>query len=57
MAWVLMRILFVLRYDRRAVTSVEYGLIAVIIIVAIVGGVTAIGKNLPGAFNIISSEL
>jgi pilus assembly protein Flp/PilA len=57
MAWVLMRFLFLLRFDRRGVTSIEYGLIAVIIIVAIVGGVTAIGKNLPGAFNIVSSEL
>ncbi len=43
--------------DRRAVTSVEYGMIAVVIIVGIVGSVLAVGNHLPGIFNSVSSEL
>jgi Flp pilus assembly pilin Flp len=35
----------------------EYGMIAAIIIVAIVSGVAAIGKGLPIAFNTISSAM
>jgi pilus assembly protein Flp/PilA len=43
--------------DRRAVTAVEYALIAGIIVLAIVGGVTAVGKHLTGGFNTVASEL
>jgi pilus assembly protein Flp/PilA len=43
--------------DRRAVTSLEYGLIAVIIIIAIVGGLHIIGGELAHSFNTVSSEL
>ena len=45
-----------LRCDRRAVTSVEYALIAVIIVVAIVGGVTRLGNGLAVSFNSVASE-
>jgi pilus assembly protein Flp/PilA len=43
--------------DRRAVTSVEYGLIALIIIIGIVVGSNRIGIQLSGTFNNVSSEL
>lgn len=43
--------------DRRAVTSVEYGLIALIIIIGIVVGSNKIGIQLSGTFNNVSSEL
>jgi pilus assembly protein Flp/PilA len=43
--------------DRRAVTAIEYVIIASLIALVIVGGVTAVGKNLPEAFNKVSSEL
>jgi pilus assembly protein Flp/PilA len=46
-----------LRSDRRAVTSIEYGMIAAIIIVSIVGSVLAVGNHLPSIFNKVSSEL
>jgi pilus assembly protein Flp/PilA len=43
--------------DRRAVTSVEYGMIAAVIIVSIVGSVLAVGNHLPAIFNQVTSEL
>jgi Flp pilus assembly pilin Flp len=43
--------------DRRAVTSVEYVIIAVIITVAIIGGLGKIGGYLGSDFNNVSSEL
>ena len=43
--------------DRRAVTSVEYVIIAVIIAVAIVSGLGFIGGYLSTDFNNVSSEL
>jgi pilus assembly protein Flp/PilA len=43
--------------DRRAVTSVEYGLIALIIILGIVVGSNRIGLELSRTFNNVSSEL
>jgi len=53
----LVRNMIALTQDRRAVTSVEYGMIAVVIIVGIVGSVLAVGNHLPGIFNNVSSEL
>lgn len=41
--------------DRRAITSLEYALIAVIIIVAIVGGVSRIGNGVGNSFNSVAS--
>jgi pilus assembly protein Flp/PilA len=53
----LIKNIMALRLDRRAVTSVEYGMIAVVIIVGIVGSVLAVGNHLPGIFNKVTSEL
>ena len=46
-----------IRADRRGVTALEYGLIASLIAVVIVGAVTTLGKNLSGTFNTISAQL
>lgn len=43
--------------DRSAVTSIEYVIIAIIIAVAIVGGLGTIGGHLSTDFNNVSSEL
>jgi pilus assembly protein Flp/PilA len=43
--------------ERRAVTSVEYSMIALIIVLGILLGVTAIGQDLVVPFNSVSSEL
>ncbi len=43
--------------DRRAVTSVEYAVIALIIVLAVVGGVTSIGTEVAAPFNQVASEL
>jgi len=43
--------------DCRAVTSVEYVIIALIITVAIMGGLSKIGGYLGSDFNNVSSEL
>jgi pilus assembly protein Flp/PilA len=43
--------------DKRAVTAIEYALIAALIAVAIIGAVTTLGKNVTNTFNTVSSEL
>jgi len=43
--------------DRRAVTAIEYALIAALIAVVIIGGVTALGKNAQATFQTVASEL
>ncbi|HEY1856528.1 Flp family type IVb pilin [Acidocella sp.] len=43
--------------DRRAVTAIEYALIAALIAVVIIGAVTLVGKGLQNTFNTVSSEL
>jgi len=43
--------------DNRGVTSVEYGMIALIIILGIVVGSSKIGTQLSSTFNNVSSEL
>jgi pilus assembly protein Flp/PilA len=43
--------------DRRAVTSVEYGLIGLLVFVAIIAGVTGVGTKLTPIFSTISSAL
>jgi Flp pilus assembly pilin Flp len=43
--------------DRRAVTSIEYVIIAIIITTAVVGGLGKIGGYLGTDFNNVSSEL
>ncbi len=51
------RMLRDLAWDRRAVTSVEYVIIAIIITLAIFGGLSRIGGFLAGTFNQAGSEL
>ncbi len=46
-----------LKVDRRAVTAIEYALIAALIAVVIIGGVSLIGKNASNTFNTIQGEL
>ena len=43
--------------DRRGVTSLEYALIAVVMIMAMLGGLTIIGGDLGTAFNQVAPEL
>ncbi len=43
--------------DRRAVTAVEYAIIALIIALAIVGGVSRMGSEVATPFNQVASEL
>ncbi len=46
-----------LRNDRRAVTALEYGLIAALIAVVIIGTVTTLGSNLSTTFSKVSSSV
>ena len=46
-----------LKVDRRAVTALEYGLIAALIAVVIIGAVTTVGTNLTNVFNKVSGQL
>ena len=46
-----------LRKDENGATAIEYGLIAGLISVLIIGGVTVIGTSLEGIFNYIGSTL
>jgi pilus assembly protein Flp/PilA len=43
--------------DRRAVTAIEYALIAALIAVVIIGAVSTLGNNVTNTFNKVSSEL
>jgi Flp pilus assembly pilin Flp len=43
--------------DRRAVTSIEYVIIAIIIAIAILGGLGKVGGYLSTDFNNVSTEL
>lgn len=43
--------------DRRAVTALEYGMIAALIAAVIVGAVTTVGSNLKTAFTNIGTSL
>lgn len=45
------------RRDRRGVTALEYGLIASLIAVAIVGALTTFGQNLATEFNYLATEI
>jgi pilus assembly protein Flp/PilA len=46
-----------LRLDNRAVTAIEYALIAALIAVVIVGAATQLGSQVSNTFNSVSSEL
>lgn len=43
--------------DRRGATALEYGLVAALIAVAIIGSVTALGTNLSSLFTTISNSI
>jgi pilus assembly protein Flp/PilA len=46
-----------LKTDRRAVTAMEYGLIAALVAVVIIGALTTVGTNLLAKFTTISNAL
>jgi pilus assembly protein Flp/PilA len=46
-----------LKVDRRAVTALEYGLIAALIAVVIITAVTTVGTNLTRTFNTIAAKI
>jgi pilus assembly protein Flp/PilA len=46
-----------LKMDKRAVTAIEYALIAALIAVVIIGAVTALGGGVSKTFNSVASEL
>ncbi len=46
-----------LKLDERAVTALEYGLIAALIAAVIVTGVTAVGSNVSSTFNKIATSM
>ena len=46
-----------LRFDKRGVTAMEYGLIAALIAVVIIGALTTIGTNLTTKFQSIATAL
>lgn len=45
-----------LKRDEKGVTALEYGLIAALIAVVIIGSVSTLGSNLKATFNGISSH-
>jgi pilus assembly protein Flp/PilA len=45
------------RTDQRAVTAMEYGLIAALIAVVIIGALTTLGSNLSSRFTAIASAI
>jgi pilus assembly protein Flp/PilA len=47
----------VFKADNKAVTAIEYALIAALIAVVIVVAVSALGTNVANTFNSVSSEL
>jgi len=46
-----------LKIDRRAVTAIEYALIAALIAVFIIGALTTLGGKISNTFGSVSSEL
>ncbi len=46
-----------LKVDRRAVTALEYGLIAALVAVVIIGAVTTLGKDLSTVFGKVNAQL
>ncbi len=51
------KILRRLRKDENGVTALEYGLIAALVALAIVGTVTTMGTNLTNVFTAINTQL
>jgi pilus assembly protein Flp/PilA len=46
-----------LKADKRAVTAIEYALIAALIAVVIIAAVTSVGTNISAEFNTVASKL
>ena len=46
-----------LKSDRRAVTMLEYGLIAALVAIVAITGLTTLGSSLNGRFNSIASNI
>jgi len=51
------RTVLALKTDKRAVTAIEYALIAALIAVVIIGAVSLLGNQISNTFNRVSSEL
>ena len=51
-----MKILKKLIREEKGVTSIEYALIAVLIAIAIIGGVTLAGEEVKGLFEFVAGE-
>jgi pilus assembly protein Flp/PilA len=49
--------LAMLRRDEKGATAIEYGLIAALIAVVIIGALTAVGTDLGKMFNSVNSSL
>jgi len=43
--------------DKRGVTAMEYGMIAALIAVVIIGSISTLGANLKGVFSIIGASI
>jgi pilus assembly protein Flp/PilA len=43
--------------NKSGATAIEYGLIAALIAVAVIGGVTALGKNANNTFTTVSTSM
>ena len=43
--------------DESGATAIEYGLIAALIAVVVIGAVTAVGTGLSGTFNTVSGKI
>ncbi|MCA8899652.1 MAG: Flp family type IVb pilin [Hyphomonas sp.] len=43
--------------DESGATAIEYGLIAALIAVAVIGGVTAVGNATSAKFNLVATKL
>lgn len=48
---------FQFRVDESGATAIEYGLIAALISVAIIGALTTVGGNLTTTFNTVATKL
>jgi pilus assembly protein Flp/PilA len=46
-----------LKSDKRGVTAIEYALIAALIAIVIIGGVSAVGGSLTNVFNNVASAV
>jgi len=57
MSIALINTLMAYKSDKRAVTAIEYALIAALIAVVIIGAVSLLGNSISTTFNSVSSQL